>query len=130
MSKKKLENSVIMELYEDEADNAKEQAETIQVSVPLDAEFKFLLEALAERFRVPMVRIVRPILQEQLLQSFLTLKPVDQDKVAEVADKKTQEYLIKLYEKMGGTYEHHGLGYWAGNAYYAQGKGKNESEAA
>lgn len=113
-------SGIILELYEEESYEARDEVETIQISMPIGADHKFLLEALADRFRVPMARIARPILEDGLRSCFLTLTKKDQDLVASVADKKINDFLEKSYEKMGGSYEHLGLGVWEGHAYAAQ----------
>jgi hypothetical protein len=126
---KQEQSEIISELYQLEAGEALEDIETIQVSIPLRSEYKFMLEAIADRFRVPMARIAGPILQDGLFLAFSTLSEKDQDKAASVADQKNHDFLVKQFN---GGYEQHGMRYWAMQAYCLRvGNEKNEkSEAA
>jgi hypothetical protein len=112
--------SLIHELYQDEAENGRQEYETVQLSIQLTADHKFLLEALAERFNVSQSSIARPLLEDALGFAFSSLSDKDMSTVADYADKKTHDFLVKTYKDRGGNFEHTGMGRWAAFAYCAQ----------
>jgi len=124
---KQKQSGIISDFYEEEAGEAFEEVEVIQISIPVRSHYKFMLEALADRFRVPMARISRPILEEGLFLAFSTLSDKDQDKLAAVADQKNHDFLLKQYGE--GNFEQHGMRFWDSQSYCLQRKDK-ANEAA
>lgn len=125
-STKQKQSLIISELYEEEAGEVSEELAVIQISIPVTSDYKFMLEALADRFRVPMARIARPIMQEGIFAAFSALTDQDQDKVAAVADQKNHDFMVKQFN---GGYEQAGMKYWEMQAYCLQGKHKNDEAA-
>lgn len=122
---------VIRNLYEEEMrKDSYESIETIQLTMQLSAEHKFLLEALSERFKVSQSSIARPILERALENAFLSLVGKDEDTVAEYADNKINDFMVKVAKDRGGKYERVGLGHWASLAYCTKRNDDEREEAA
>jgi hypothetical protein len=126
---------LIEQLYEDEAYNRMTEATLVKVTLQGNVEDIAMMNAIAERFGQTRFALSREILNNVIMEMFLTLSPSDQLSLSVKADAEITEHKKKVgftdfFEtNAAGTFEDES-GHWRGFAAICEISRKKKAENA
>ena len=122
-------SNMIQEMYDVEATVEVQEWETSRFTANIALKNLQMLDAIAARFKTSRASIVEEALNHAVYSMFISLDEKDREELGKQCDDQYLQKMKEVAQENNGTYEHAGLGPWAGLNYMIKESEKESGDA-